>query len=83
MTIVSDARPVVGATARRSGFGDGVLHCAIIQPASITPVQATLPGLKQLIKGGDRSILANTGLHSIVEVQVVAAQVGVVWEHNT
>lgn len=81
--IASEARPIVGATTRLSGFGDWILHCAIIQPASIAPVQATLPGFKQLVNGGNCSTLVQTGLYSSVEVQSVAAHTLGIWEHNT
>lgn len=81
--IVPDARTTVGATTRCSGVGDGILHCAIIQPASIAPIKATFPGLKQLIVGGDRGILVQTGLPGLLEGHAVAAPTCEVWEHNT
>jgi len=81
--IIADARAVVGAATRPSGFGDGILNCAVIQPAGIAPVQPPLPGLKQLIKVGDHGTLVETGLHGIMVVHSVAAHTGIVWEHNT
>lgn len=68
MTIVSDARLLDVATTGMSGFGNGILHCAVIQPSSITPVQAILKGLKQLIIGGDTSTLFRTRLLSCIKV---------------
>lgn len=81
--IVSDTRSIFGATAGLSGFGDGILHCAVTKPASIAPVQTTSPGIKQLIKGSDTSILVQTGLHGIIKGHAVAANTGGVWEHDT
>lgn len=81
--IASEARSIVGSTTWQSGSGDGILHSAITQPAGIAPVQASLPGLKQLIKRSYNSALLLTGLLSMVEVQVVPASRWGVWEHNT
>lgn len=82
-SIISEARCALGSTAGFSGFGDGVLHCTIIQPAGVAPVQTIHPGLVQLFKGGNYSTLIYACLHSVVKVQVVAAMMGKVWEYNT
>lgn len=81
--VASEAGPVVGAAAGPSGVDDGVLDCAVTQPASVAPVQAVAPGTIQLIVARNHGTLFLTGLHSTGEVQVVAASVGGVWEHNT
>lgn len=65
---------VVGAATRLSGFGDGVAHRAVTQPAGVAPVQAASPGLYQLVVTGDHSILLKTRLRGVGEVQVVAAR---------
>lgn len=81
--VVSQAGPGVDATTRLSGISDGILHCAVIQPARIAPVKASLPGIEQLVKGGDRCLLAYTGPYRIMEVKAVAAKLGKVWEDDT
>lgn len=80
--VVSDSGAAVGSATGPSRFGDGVLNRAVAQPASIAPIQAAFPGLKQLIKAGDHGVLLLTGLLSVMEVQVVAAQMGGVRKHN-
>lgn len=81
--VASDARPVAGAAAGPPGVDNGILDCAVTQPASVAPVQAVSPGIKQLIGACNHGTLLGTGLHSVGEVQVVAASVGGVGEHNT
>lgn len=70
------------ATAGPPGLVDGVLHGSVVQPASIAPVQACLPGVVQLLEGGHHSILVHAGFFTIVEVQVVAAKPWGVREHD-
>lgn len=71
------------ATTRLPGLGDGVLHRAVVQPASVAPVQAVLPGVVELLEGGHHSILVHAGFLSIVEVQVIAAKPGRVREDDS
>ncbi len=81
--VVSYARHCVLAPARFSRGGDGILHGAITQPASIAPVQLSLPCIIQLIERRHDGILFSTCPLSFIEVEVVATQTGEVGEDNT
>lgn len=81
--VAPEAGPVVGAAAGPPGVDDGVLHRAVAQPARVAPVQAVPPGVEQLIVARNHGTLVHAGLHGVGEVQVVAASVGGVWEHDT
>lgn len=66
--IVSDTRHRILPPAGLPGLGDGVLHRAIAEPASIAPVQPWPPGLVELVEGGNDGVLVQAGLLSLVEV---------------
>ena len=80
--IVANAWYCVLAAAWSSRVGDGILDRAIIQPASIAPVHPSSPCIIQLIEGCHDGILVMTCPHSIVEIEVVATQAGIIWEHD-
>lgn len=81
--IVANARHRVLASAGFSGGVDGILDCAVTQPAGVAPVQLFSPRVIQLIKGRHDGILVTTCPLSVVEIEVVAAQTGKVGEDNT
>lgn len=81
--IVPNAWHCVLATTGFSGGVDGILDCAIRQPASIAPVHPSPPRVIQLVKRCHDGILIVTRTLCIVEIKVVASQAGVVWEDNT
>lgn len=70
--VAAHARRQTQAPAGLPWQGDGVLHRAILQPASIAPVQALLPGTEELLEGGYHSVLLLTGLLCLGEVELVA-----------
>ena len=65
-----------------SGLGDGVLHCPVSQPACVAPVQTLLPGLEQLLKGGQSGVLLLADLLSIMVGQIVAPVRRLVGKHH-
>ncbi|KAK7828750.1 hypothetical protein U0070_006535 [Myodes glareolus] len=81
--IVPDTRHCVLAPTGLAWFGDRVLHRSITEPASIAPVQATSPGIIQLVEGRNHSILVQTSLPCLMKVKIVASQPGKVREHDT
>lgn len=81
--IVADTGHHVLASTGFSGVGDGILHRAVTQPAGIAPVHISSPGVIQLVKRGHDGILVMTRPLSVVEIEVVATQTGVVGEDNT
>lgn len=81
--VATDARGQSRPPAGFPGLSDGVLHCAVCQPAGVAPVQAVLPGLEELLKGGQDRVLLCTGLLGFLEIEEVASVRGLVREHHT
>lgn len=82
-SIVPNSWHCVLASTGFSGDVDGILHRAVTQPAGVAPVHLPLPCFIQLIKGSHDGVLVSTCSLSVVEIEVVAAQTGEVWEDNT
>ncbi|KAG7218111.1 hypothetical protein INR49_020620 [Caranx melampygus] len=80
--VVANAWHRVLASAGLPGCVDGILHRAVAQPASVTPVHPSSPCIVQLVKGRHNGILVATRPFSIIEIEVVAAKAGEVWEDN-
>ena len=83
LAVRPEASVAAGSTTWLAGLGDRVLDGAVAEPPGVAPVKAGPPCLEELVKGGHRGILLQTGLLCVVEVQVVAAQAGGVWEYYT
>ena len=83
LAVRPEAGVAAGSTTRLAGLGDRILDSAVAQPAGVAPVKAAPPRLEELIEGGHRRVLPQAGLLRVVEVQVVAAQAGGVWEYYT
>lgn len=81
--VVANAWDCVLASAGFPGVGDGILDCAVTQPAGVAPVHLSSPRIVQLVKGCHDGVLAATRPLSIVEIEVVATQTGEVGEDNT
>ena len=83
LAVRPEAGIAAGSATGLAGLGDRVLDGAVVQPAGVAPVKAAPPRLEELVEGGHRRVLAQAGLLCVVEVQVVAAQAGGVWEYYT
>lgn len=85
MSVAVVAYPCRGVLAATlvPGVGDGVLDGAVLQPASVAPVQSIQPGLVELGMGGQDGILLLTHILSLVVVELVAPHPWVVGEHHT
>lgn len=82
LSVAPDPRGQSSSTAGLPGERDGVLDCAVRQPPRVAPVQALLPRLEELLKGGNGGILLFTGPLGHVEVERVAATVWLVRENE-
>lgn len=81
--IVANPWQCVFASARFSGGGYRILDGAVAQPASVAPVQLSLPRIIQLIKRRHDCILVSACPLSVIEIEVVATQTGEVGENDT
>lgn len=81
--VVANTRHCVLASAGFSGGGDGILDCAVTQPASVAPVHLSSPRIVQLVKGRHDGVLVPTCPLGVVEIEVVTTQAGEVGEDNT
>lgn len=81
--VAPDPRGKTVPPTRYSRLSDGVLHCPISQPASIAPVKPFLPGLEELLEGGQGGALLLTGLLGPLEVEVVASTRWLVRKYHT
>lgn len=80
--VAPDSWAAAVTTAGHPGLGDGVLDRPVSQPASVAPVQALLPGLVELCKGGHGGVLLLAGLLGSQEAQLVAATGVLIGEHH-
>lgn len=81
--VAANPRQSVFASARFSWGGYRILDGAVAQPASVAPVQLSLPRIIQLIKRCHDCVLVSTCPLGVVEIEVVATQTGEVGENDT
>lgn len=83
LPVASQTWSQVHAPAAIARVCDWILHCAVSQPASVTPVQPLLPRREELLKRGQCGILVLTRLLGPQKVKMVASLLRVVGEHHT
>ena len=80
--VVADPRGHALAPAGHPGLGDGVLDRPVRQPARVAPAEAFLPGLEELVEGGQSGVLLLTDLAGPLVVELVAAARWLIGEHH-
>ena len=81
--VVADPRGQALASAGHPGPGDGVLDRPVRQPARVAPAEPVLPGLEELVEGGQGGVLLLTDLAGPLVVELVASARRLIGEHHT